>query len=190
MMTQLFTERLVLREFRESDWRAVHEILVDPLVTQYTPAGSSSEEESEEATRLLVNDRSSDPPRHSFAITLRPLDPNAESAVIGVCFLALPPDKLRQGDLGFLLARRYWGRGYATEAARAVLRYGFQELGLHRIYATCRPANVASSHVLEKLGMRREGHLVEHRWFKGRWRDSLLYAILDREWQALTSTAQ
>jgi RimJ/RimL family protein N-acetyltransferase len=187
--TELLTERLLLREFRESDWRAVHEMLVDPEVTQYTPAGTSSKEESREATRRLVNDRSNEPPRHSFAITLRPLSArsgsaDSEATVIGTCFLALPPDKPRQGDLGYLLARPYWGRGYATEAARAVLRYGFQELHLHRIYATSRPANVASWRVMEKLGMRREAHLVQHRYMKGRWVDSLLYAILDHEWQA------
>ena len=194
MATELLAERLLLREFCESDWRAVHAMLIDPAVTQYTPAGTSSEQESREATRYLVNDRSNDPPRHSFAITLRPLSgrsgkANAEATAIGICFLALPPDKPRQGDLGYLLDRRYWGRGYATEAARAVLRYGFQELNLHRIYATCRPANVASWHVMEKLGMRREGHLVQHRWMKGRWQDSYLYAILDHEWQDQDRTA-
>jgi RimJ/RimL family protein N-acetyltransferase len=64
-----------------------------------------------------------------------------------------------------------------------VLRYGFGELDLHRVYATCRPANDASRCVLEKLGMRREGHLRRHRWMKGTWHDSLLYAILVEEWR-------
>ena len=91
------------------------------------------------------------------------------------------------GELTYLYARLFWGRGYATEAARAILAYAFRDLDLHRVYATCRPANVGSSRVLEKLGMRREGHLVQHRWMKGRWQDSLLYAILDDEWLALSS---
>jgi ribosomal-protein-alanine N-acetyltransferase len=86
------------------------------------------------------------------------------------------------GEILYLLNRQYWGHGYATEAVRAVLGFGFRELGLHRVYATCRPANVASSRVMEKVGMQREGHLRRHRWMKGAWHDSLLYAILEDEW--------
>jgi len=74
---------------------------------------------------------------------------------------------------------------YATEAARALLTFGFGQLRLHRIFATCDPANTASARVLEKIGMQREGLLREHEWVKGRWRDSFLYAILDHEWKKL-----
>ena len=101
-----------------------------------------------------------------------------------MCFLTLRYDELRRGEIGYLLDLRYWGRGYATEAARAVLDFGFRELDLHRVYATCRPANVASIRVMEKLGMRREAHFRQHRWMKGAWQDSYLYAILDHEWKA------
>jgi RimJ/RimL family protein N-acetyltransferase len=75
-----------------------------------------------------------------------------------------------------------------TEAARAVLRFGFTELKLHRIFATCRPANIGSARVLEKLGMQREGHFRQHRWMKGAWHDSYLYAILDHEWRPTKPT--
>ena len=76
-----------------------------------------------------------------------------------------------------------WGRGYTTEAARAMIDFGFRELGLHRIWADCDPRNVASWRVLEKLGLRREAHLRQNARIKGEWVDSLLYAILDREWR-------
>ena len=127
--------------------------------------------------------------RYAFAVTLRAQDAGSENTLIGTCFLSIRPDELRQGELTYLYARPFWGHGYATEAARAVLEVGFRELDLHRIYATCRPANMGSARVLEKLGMRREGHLVQHRWMKGSWQDSLLYAILDHEWQAQCSTS-
>ena len=112
-----------------------------------------------------------------FAVVLR-----TEGRLIGACTIAVRTDELHQGELWYLMNRRYWGHGHTTEAARAVLEYSFKELELHRVYATCRAANLASIRVLEKLGMRREGHLREHRWMKGRWQDSFLYAILDREW--------
>lgn len=187
MTTELLTERLLLREFRESDWRAVYEMMTDERVTRYIPVDAPSEEEMREWVRFLAHEaRQARPPRHDFAVVARPLDADLEGVLIGSCWITIQPAELRQGDLGYVLGHSYWGRGYATEAARAVLRYGFQELDLHRIYATCRPANVASWRVMEKLGMRREGCLVQHRWMKGRWVDSLLYAILEDEWPILS----
>jgi ribosomal-protein-alanine N-acetyltransferase len=182
MTKALSTDRLLLRPFVESDWQAVHAMLADPEVTRYVPASTCSEEETREHIQTLINEQQVDPLWCKFAIVLR-----SESVFIGICFLERRVEEPRQANLGYLLSQHYWGQGYATEAAGAVLQYGFQELGLHRVYATCRSANVASSRVMEKLGMRREGHLRQHRWMKGSWQDSLLYAILDHEWRALSS---
>jgi RimJ/RimL family protein N-acetyltransferase len=79
---------------------------------------------------------------------------------------------------------RYWGAGYATEAARATLRFGFTELHLHRIFGVCQAANGASARILAKLGIRQEAYLRESEWTKGQWRDIVLYALLDHEWAA------
>jgi len=117
---------------------------------------------------MMLDGRRAEPPQYDFAVVLRSTD-----ALIGLCRLIMRPDELRQAEILYLLNRHYWGHGYVTEAVRAVLGFGFQELGLHRVYATCRPANVASSRVLEKVGMRQEGHLRRHRWMKGAWHDSL-----------------
>ena len=84
--------------------------------------------------------------------------------------------------MGYWIARSFWGRGYATEAASAFLAFGFRELGLHRIWAWCIAENLASARVLEKIGMRQEGHLRQNEWMKGRWWDTLLYAILETEY--------
>jgi RimJ/RimL family protein N-acetyltransferase len=186
MTTELLTERLLLREFQESDGPALRSMLADPLVTQHMPVDSSTEAGIRWGMQYLLNSTDADPPRHCFAVTLRAENARADNTLIGACFISIRPDQLRQGEITYLYARSYWGHGYATEAARAVLEVGFRDLDLHRIYATCRPANVGSARVLEKLGMRREGHLVQHRWMKGCWQDSLLYAILDHEWQALS----
>ncbi len=71
-----------------------------------------------------------------------------------------------------------------------MVRLGFEEHKLHRIGAGCVADNAGSARVLEKIGMQREGHLREKAYFKGRWWDSLLYAILDHEWQAQRSTTR
>jgi ribosomal-protein-alanine N-acetyltransferase len=79
-------------------------------------------------------------------------------------------------EFGYVLARSAWGRGYATEAATAVLAYAFGHLGLHRVAATCDPANTGSRHVLEKTGLQYEGHLHDYLYIRGEWRDRLLFA--------------
>src|SRR5205085_2661675 len=84
----------------------------------------------------------------------------------------------------YVLARDVWGHGYAAEAGRAVLGFGFEELRLHRIFVDIDPRNRASLRVAEKLGLRREGHFVETAWVKGQWTDCVVFALLDREYRA------
>jgi len=78
---------------------------------------------------------------------------------------------------------KHWNHGYATEAAHAVVDFGFQHFGVHRIWADCVADNVGSAHVLEKLGMKLEGRLREKEYFKGRYWDELIYAVLEEEWK-------
>ena len=126
MIETLRTERLLLRSFLEGDWKAVHAMISDPEVIRYVPAGSASEEETREHVQTLIEGHEDSPPRYNFAIELR-----SGSVFIGMCFLIIRYDELRQAEIGFLLGQRYWGQGYATEAARAVLDFGFQKLNLH-----------------------------------------------------------
>jgi RimJ/RimL family protein N-acetyltransferase len=87
-----------------------------------------------------------------------------------------------EGEIGFELDPSHWGQGYATEAVQAVLDFGFTQLSHHRIWSWCIADNIGSARVLEKVGMQREGRQREVEFFKGRWWDRLLYAILDYEW--------
>jgi RimJ/RimL family protein N-acetyltransferase len=91
----------------------------------------------------------------------------------------------RQGEIGYIVHPDHHGRGYATEACRPLLRVAFEEMGLHRVVGRLDARNTASARVLEKLGMRREAHLVENEWVKEEWQSEVVYAILDREWRAL-----
>jgi RimJ/RimL family protein N-acetyltransferase len=88
-----------------------------------------------------------------------------------------------EANIGYELNPKYWNHGYATEAAHAIVDFGFFHFGVHRVWADLIAENFASAHVLEKLGMRREGHLREKAYFKGRWWDALIYAILIDEWE-------
>ena len=89
-----------------------------------------------------------------------------------------------QADIGYELDPKHWNHGYATEAAHAMVDFGFSHFGLHRVWSWCVADNVGSAHVLEKLGMRLEGRLRENEYYKGRWWDTLMYAILADEWKA------
>jgi RimJ/RimL family protein N-acetyltransferase len=86
--------------------------------------------------------------------------------------------------IGYCFNKTYWGKGYATEAVRALLEFGFNRLTLHRISANCDPSNVASNRVLMKAGMKLEGRLRENLRVKGRWRDTMVYGILEREYDS------
>jgi RimJ/RimL family protein N-acetyltransferase len=79
------------------------------------------------------------------------------------------------------------GRGYATEAARALLRVAFERYRLHRVCGRLEPRNEGSARVLEKLGMRREALLVENEWVKDEWQSEAIYALLAREWESAAS---
>ena len=86
-------------------------------------------------------------------------------------------------ELGYLLTPATQGRGYATEAGRALLGLAFDRLGFHLVIARLEARNAASAAVAERLGMRLEARFVENEWFKGEWQSELVYAILAREWE-------
>ncbi len=180
---RLTTERLVLRDFEEDDWPAVLAYQSDPRYLRYYPWVERDEASVRDFVGGFVA-RQREQPRRVFqlAITL----PSEGARLIGNCGVRVNDPEQREGNIGYELAPDCWGHGYATEAARALLAFGFEALGLHRIWAECVADNIASARVLEKLGMRREGHFHEHAHFKGRWWNSLVYAILEHEWRGHT----
>ena len=97
--------------------------------------------------------------------------------------LMMEPDHDR-AEIGYWIGVPYWGRGIASEAAREVMRYGFEDLRLHRIFAVCYPDNPASVRILEKRGMKYEGRERQHIKKWGEYRDSLIYGMLADEWKA------
>ena len=87
-----------------------------------------------------------------------------------------------EANIGYEFDPKHWNQGYATEAAHAIVDFGFAHFGVHRVWADCVAENTGSAHVLEKLGMQLEGHLREKEYFKGRYWDALIYAVLVQEW--------
>ncbi len=175
------TERLVLRPFEAGDLDALFASYSDPDVVRFL----YEEPRSVELTRSLLERRmrfrtiAGDGDTASFAISHR-----SDGSVVGDCMVRLLSATHRQAEVGFVLHPDHHGRGYATEAAREMVRIAFEELEAHRVVGRLEARNAASARVLERLGMRREAHLVENEWIKGEWQSEVVYAILDREWRA------
>lgn len=180
---ELYTERLILREFRADDWPAVLAYQSHPLYLRYYEWEERTPEAVQEFVQMFLDQQQGQPrTRFQLAVTLR-----TSGLLIGNCGIRLASAGDRQADIGFELSPDHWARGYATEAARAIVRFGFDELGLHRIRASCVADNAASIRVLEKLGMSLEGRLRDKAYYKGLWWDTLLFAILDREWRPVSN---
>lgn len=176
---EIVTERLLLREIQESDWWDVLAYQSDPRYLQYRTWRERTPEDVQAFLEKFICQQGEEPRTHfPLAITLKP-----SPRLIGICGIRKRTPETHQAELGYELSHNYWERGYATEAGQALLEFGFAELQLHRISAWCIADNIASVRVMEKLGMQREGRLREDRYFKGRRWDSLVYGILEHEWQ-------
>jgi RimJ/RimL family protein N-acetyltransferase len=171
-MRVLTTDRLLLRDFTTEDVAAVHAYAADPEVCRFVEWGPNTEHQTRQFVTEMVA-AASRPDRTSFTWAI-----TTGGAVVGACSISVTSAAHRRGELGYVLARAHWGLGYATEAASAVLAFGRDGLGLHRVEATCRPGNVASQRVLRKLGMQQEGVLRSHMLIRGRREDSLLFATV------------
>jgi len=173
------TERLVLRDLEEADWQAAHSYASDPEVVRYMDWGPNTEDETKNFIQRSIANQKEQPRRYyTLAIVVKP-----DGRLIGGCGVHVSDPANREGWIGYCLNRHFWRQGYGTETARALLRFGFDQLNLHRIFALCDPGNAASVHVLEKVGMQLEGHLRERKFTKRNWHDELLYAILENEWK-------
>jgi [ribosomal protein S5]-alanine N-acetyltransferase len=174
MHPTLETTRLKLRPFSEAD---IPEMV--PLIGTREVAATTLRiphpYTEQEARDFLARSHGDDEVR--LAITLR-----KDGRLCGGIGLRLALEH-QQAELGYWLGVPYWGQGYATEAARVVLRYGFENLGLHRIFASHFKHNPASGRILVKLGMRYEGCQREHLRKWDQFVDSELYGILRREWE-------
>lgn len=177
-MVQFNTERLILRDFVEDDWPAVLAYQSDPrYLGVYGLTAPSVEEVQAFVKRFLAQQE--EQPRYKFqlAVTLK-----SDDQLIGNCGLRKEDPDSRVADIGYELSPEYWGRGYATEAASRMVAFGFEQLGLRRVWARTTADNEASTRVLEKLGLRLEGRMRSHEHIAGRWVDRLIYGILADEW--------
>ena len=173
------SETLTLRRLEAADWQAVHTWGSLPEFCRFQPWGPNSEEE----TRVFVTDAVaawSQTPQTRYVYLA-----SAEDRPIGSGEVHVHNARFRQGEIAYGLHPDAWGRGFGTALGSELLRIGFEELGFHRIRATCDPRNLGSAGVLKKLGMTYEGRQRHTMLIRDGWRDSEMFSILEEEWRSL-----
>lgn len=174
--TELRSGRLLLRDFRPEDVEDVFFYASDPHVTRY--AGWEPHRSPYDSMTYIQRCLADDWGPISFAVEHVP-----EERVIGVVDIRIVSRLWGIGEIGYTLARDYWGQGFNIEAADLLLDYGFRELGLRRIQAVCDTDNRRSYRTMEKLGMVRERRIGGARFVNGFPVDRYIYSILRREWE-------
>lgn len=175
----LRTERLVLREFEPEDWAPTHAYHNDPRYLRYYEREAVTERETQGFVSVfLLWQEEAVRSRVQLAVTLA-----GSGELIGNVGLRRHTPEEPVADHGYELDPAHWGRGYATEASRAMLEWGFGTWGLERVHAHCIAENAASAAVLRRVGMREEARLREHERFRGRCWDVLLFGMLRDEWR-------
>jgi len=175
------TPRLLIRPLTPADADGLLAYRSIPDVCRYVPFEPQTRDELLEriATRWTRTELTAEGQVVTLGVQVRDT-----GALAGDVMLAWQSQEHSCGEIGAVFNPDLSGRGYATEALNAVLRLGFEGLGLHRIMARIDERNDPSVRMVRRLGMRLEARLVENEWFKGQWTTELDFAMLAAEWQA------
>ncbi|WP_456271370.1 GNAT family N-acetyltransferase [Bacillus sp. AK031] len=177
-LPDLETERLILRKLTLEDTQDIHEYGTDPLVSRYVgwPRHVTIEDSKEFAEHILQQYENKN-------IAFWGMEHKGSRKLVGtIDFVSWDP-KHKTAEIGYVLSRENWGRGYTAEAARAVIAFGFERMGLVRIQARCFLENAGSQRVMEKSGMSFEGVIRKGLFMKGSHQDLKLYSILKEEYE-------
>jgi RimJ/RimL family protein N-acetyltransferase len=176
-MFSIETERLKLRDFNPDDFEAFYATSNDPIYRRYYAEHETTRTFWKEIFgRILAGTGAADRTRYQLAICLQ------DGELIGTCGVRIESLEHQQASFGCAIGRAYWGQGYAFEASRSIIGYGFSSLPVQRVYAETISENVRARALAARLGMRLEGELRQHKFFKGRWWNTVIYAVLKEEW--------
>lgn len=158
----------------------LHAYSVDPAFRQYEENPALKLYEFNEVVHEIIASRQLRPRTMFYFVVTR----SDDDTPLGSVYLSVEDLDSRQAELGYMIGAPHWGQGFGTEAASVMMKFGFRKLHLRRIYVTNLLAdNSAAVRVADKLGMRREAHFRDHKYFQDRWWDTYLYAITYHEWE-------
>lgn len=168
---------VTLRRLEWDDLDRVHALTSRMDVVRHMLLPLCSRQESEK----FLRDSLLESPSEAWRSIVRAITDGPRGDLVGLCGVVILRGA-EEGEIWYLVEPESWGKEIATEATRLLLDFGFGELGLHRIWATCLPENPASARVLQKVGTRKEGFLVDNLKIHGVWKSCHLYAMLAGEW--------
>jgi len=175
---KLISERLTLRRFREADYPFYCKLETNVHTIRYEADGPPNQEQlNQRFNRILESYRQLKKVRYVFLVERK-----EDKAPLGQIVIWQIDKQIDEWEMGWAIHPDYTGRGYASEAARALIEFGFAKLGANRICANCNDANLASEKVMQKAGMQKEGVLRDTRKLRGEWYGSCIYSILKREY--------
>ena len=181
-MVNLYSDNLIVRPFELDDADRVRELAGDYDIAKTTlNIPYPYPEDAAEAWIIRTHETAKEGNLYNFAI-IRKLD----NALLGAVSLGIVPEHKR-AELGYWMGKPYWGQGYTTEAASRLLKFGFEELDLNRVFAFAFSTNPASSRVMQKIGMAYEGTLIQHILKWGQYHDLVAYGILKHTYKELVS---
>jgi RimJ/RimL family protein N-acetyltransferase len=181
-MLTLETERLNLRDFEPDDFEAFYAASNDPAYQQFYSERETSRVFWEDLfDRIRSSAEAADRTQYQLAVCLQ------TGELIGTCGVRIELPEHQQASFGCAVARPFWRKGFAYEASRAIIDFGFSSLPIHRVYAETISENTRARALAERLGMRLEGEFRHRKFFRGRWWDSVIYAVLKDEWNPLTA---
>jgi RimJ/RimL family protein N-acetyltransferase len=181
------TQRLLVRPFADRDLKELTALYAMPEVLRYLYVGPRPDAEIARSLEERHSRTALDAAGDKLILTV---EEKATGRPVGDVILVWLSAEHRSAEAGFIIHPACQGRGFAGEAIRPLLRFGFETMGFHRIIGRCDARNAASARVMAKLGMRREAHLIENEFIKGEWTDELVFAMLDREWAAAATQDQ
>ncbi|MCH7323748.1 GNAT family N-acetyltransferase [Solibacillus sp. MA9] len=171
----LETERLILRQLKIEDAQAMYIYASNDDVTKYVLWDShTSSEQTKQFLQFMIDKYEQE--NYAWAVTLKDSD-----EFIGTIDYVMFNKEERIGEIGYAVSHLYWGKGYMSEAAQAIVHYGFAKLNLERIQARCFAENIGSERVMQKIGMVYEGTMRKAKFSKGTYYDLKMYSILREE---------
>jgi len=172
------TERLVLEDLTAVDLPDLRRIAKDRGLMKYVLLWLENDEQIEAFLKDAIDEAAKER-RMDYVLAVR--DP-ATGEFAGLTFIEIDRQLTSTAEFGIVLLPEYCKNGYGSEILNAFLKFGFDELGMHRVYGKCDELNIASARLMEKCGLSYEGTIREHVWLRDHWRSTRFYGMLEEEW--------
>ena len=181
-MIYLETERLVLRDYREDDFKDYYRLKADSQTMYYLQdIQLFTEEEAREDFHMVLNDMIK-PDRKFYFMHIELKESQEQVGSVGYTVI----DDTPRGKIvhaGYFIYPKFWGKGYTTEAFKRVLKFAFSDNNVYRVSTGCLSENVGSERVMQKCGLIKEAEHIDYEWHDGKMKTRLEYRMLKSEWQ-------